>query len=74
MLCSPSPILPCNNIMSKTMTSADLYSHFNLFWAKQGRKEESKPNAIKFSIELKQFKKEVRYKRNDGSKFELIDA
>ena len=74
MLCSPSPILPCNNIMSKTMTSTDLYSHFNLFWAKQGRKEESKPNAIKFSIELKQFKKEVRYKRNDGSKFELIDA
>ena len=74
MLCSPSPILPCNNVMTKTMTSTDLYSHFNLFWAKQGRKEESKPNAIKFSIELKQFKKEVRFKRSSNCVFELIDA
>lgn len=74
MLCVPSPVLPCNNVMTKTMTSADLYNHFNLFWAKQGRKEESKPNAIKFSIELKQFKKEVRYKKSSNCVFELLDA
>ena len=52
MLVAPSPVLPCNNVMNKTMNSADLYEHFNHFWSKQGRKEESKPNAIKFSVEL----------------------
>ena len=72
MLTQPSPILPCDNIMKKTMTSTDLYEHFNTFWTKQGRKEESKPNAVKFSVELKQFNKEVRFTRNNGSKFELI--
>ena len=73
MLTQPSPILPCDNIMKKTMTSTDLYEHFNTFWTKQGRKEESKPNAVKFSVELKQFNKEVRFIRCNGSKFELID-
>ena len=73
MLTLPSPILPCDNIMKKTMTSTDLYEHFNTFWTKQGRKEESKPNAVKFSVELKQFNKEVRFIRCNGSKFELID-
>jgi hypothetical protein len=74
MLVAPSPVLPCNNVMKKTMSSAELYEHFNHFWTKQGRKEESKPNAIKFSVELKQFKKEVKYKRANGSVFELIDV
>ena len=74
MLTEPSPILPCNNIMKKVMGSAELYEHFNNFWVKQGRREESKPNAIKFSVELKQFNKEVRFRRSDGAKFELIDA
>ena len=73
MLTQPSPILPCDNIIKKTMTSTDLYEHFNTFWTKQGRKEESKPNAVKFSVELKQFNKEVRFIRCNGSKFELID-
>lgn len=74
MLTEPSPILPCNNIIKKTMTSAELYEHFNTFWAKQGRKEESKPNAIKFGVELKQFTKEVRFSRANGSKFELLNV
>ena len=74
MLVAPSPVLPCNNVMKKTMNSAELYEHFNHFWTKQGRKEESKPNAIKFSVELKQFKKEVKYRRNNGSTFELLDV
>lgn len=74
MLNEPSPVLPCNNVMKKIMTSSELYEHFNNFWVKQGRREESKPNAIKFSIELKQFNKEVRFKRSDGAKFELIEA
>lgn len=73
MLCCPSLDLPCHNVMTKTMASMDLYNHFNLFWAKQGRKEESKPNAIKFSIELKQFKKDVRFKKSNNCVFELID-
>ena len=74
MVCAPCPIQPGDTVMRKNMTSSELYGQFNNFWVKQGRKAENKPNVVKFSAELKQFTKDVRFVRSNGSKFELISV
>jgi len=60
------------NFMEKKMKGSALYDCFNHFWNIEGRKAENKPNFTKFGIELKQFKKEVLYKANNGSTYEII--
>lgn len=60
------------NFMDKKMKGSALYECFNHFWNVEGRKAENKPNFTKFGIEMKQFKKDVIYKANDGSTYEII--
>lgn len=60
------------NFMEKKMKGSALYDCFNHFWNIEGRKAENKPNFTKFGIELKQFKKDVIYKANNGSTYEII--
>lgn len=74
MVCAPCPIQPGDSVMIKIMTRCELYRHFNTFWAIQGRKADNKPILTKFCAELKQFAKDVRFKRSDGSKYELISV
>lgn len=60
------------NFMEKKMKGSALYACFNHFWNVEGRKAENKPNFTKFGTEMKQFKKDVIYKSNDGSTYEII--
>jgi hypothetical protein len=62
------------NFMEKKMKGSALYDCFNHFWNVEGRKAENKPNFTKFGIEIKQFKKDVIYKNNNGSTYEIILA
>jgi len=58
--------------MEQEMKANTLYDGFNHFWEVEGRKAENKPNSTKFGIELKQFRKEVICKRNNGISYKLI--
>jgi len=60
------------NFMEKNMSGSKLYECFNHFWNIEGRKAENKPNSTKFGIEMKQFKKDVIYKKNNISNYEII--
>lgn len=60
------------NFMEKKMYGSKLYECFNHFWNIEGRKAENKPNYTKFGTEIKQFKKDVIYKANNGSTYEII--
>ncbi len=60
------------NFMEKIMYGSKLYECFNHFWNIEGRKAENKPNYTKFGTEIKQFKKDVIYKANNGSTYEII--
>lgn len=63
----------CEYFMKKKMRGVGLYEAFNHFWEVEGRKAESKPNAKKFGVELKQYKDDVIWIRDKlGMAYEIM--